>query len=144
MQYKILDRYLVPIIGATDRKVKQTKSLTVWAKKFFFSEPSLTSIPTSPFSFSEACQRGNDHVTLSSAVAFPALSSSEAFPSLGSSYSTPSNSSGAYVSKQQSVDIRQNFDDPATVHNTTPGKGKKKKKKAKNLVLFSTGGSRGY
>jgi hypothetical protein len=92
------------------------------------SQPSSTSIPTSSFSFSQAARRGNDHVTLSSAEAFPALSSSSAFPSLGSTRSQPS--SGSYLAPKP-----QNEENQPIV---------KKKKKGKKLVLFSTGGARGY
>jgi hypothetical protein len=92
------------------------------------SQPSSTSIPTSSFSFSQAARRGNDHGTLSSAEAFPALSSSSAFPSLGSSRSQPS--SGSYLTSKPQIEENQ----PIV----------KKKKKVKNLVLFSTGGARGY
>jgi len=136
-----------PLPGPNNRSNRQdgeaNENNDSLSQEIVSSEPSLTPIPTSSFSFSEACRRGNDHVTLSSAVALPALSSSEAFPSLGSSCSKLSSSRGPYLSKQQIEEIPQTLDDPATVHNT-PGKGKKKKKKAKNLVLFSTGGSRGY
>jgi hypothetical protein len=93
------------------------------------SQPFSTSIPTSSFSFSQALRSGNDHVTLSSAEAFPALSSSAAFPSLGSSSSKPSSGSYLLSSKPQ---IEEN--QPIV----------KKKKKGKKLVLFSTGGARGY
>lgn len=97
----------------------------------------LSAVPSTPaslpsISFSEACRRGHDPATMHPADAFPSLgsSSAEAFPALGSSSTT----SPLEIDKK-----------PASAHVTAsaPIDGKKKKKGQK-LVLFSTGGQRGF
>ena len=91
--------------------------------------------PSSSFSFSQAAQRAN------AIEEFPALSSSEAFPTLGSQ-PTPAPSrrggSATWQSGRSSTKMAS-----SEVAGGSPG-GKKKKKKGQKLVLFSTGGARGY
>ena len=122
-----------------------------------------SSPPSSSFSFSQAAQRGSSAANNFSAAAeaFPALSSSAAFPTLGGSSSASasasasapashaSGSSSSWRSESSTVAAKlaaKNAPsvDPATTVHGTPGGSKKKKKKVKNLVLFSTGGARGY
>ena len=120
-----------------------------------------SSPPSSSFSFSQAAQRGSSAANNFSAAAeaFPALSPSAAFPTLGgsSSASAPapapashaSGSSSSWRSESSTVAAKlaaKNAPsvDPATTVHGTPGGSKKKKKKVKNLVLFSTRGARGY
>lgn len=94
-----------------------------------------------PISFSEACRRGHDSATIIlSDNAFPSLggpssssSRSEAFPALGSSGSTTNPSE---VDKKPSGAV--------LMASNAPSGGKKTKKKGQKLVLFSTGGQRGY
>ncbi len=90
--------------------------------------------PPPSFSFSQAAQRA------SAIEAFPALASSEAFPTLGSQpTSAPSRRGGSstWSSKTSSAKMGSS----AAGSNAS---GKKKKKKGEKLVLFSTGGARGY
>ncbi|KAG7362997.1 zinc finger C3HC4 type domain containing protein [Nitzschia inconspicua] len=103
------------------------------------SEPQANSqAPLNPelgISFSDALRRGNDSITISSTEAFPALGSlAESFPALGGS-----------LAHQPTVEK------PATIHTIlAPSSvsalpvGKKKKKKGQQVVLFSTGGARGF
>jgi len=95
---------------------------------------------SSSFSFSQAAQRARD------AEAFPTLSSSEAFPTLGSRPSpapTPRGGSSTWRSGKSSANLVASVTVAPGMAAGAPG-GKKKKKKAQTLVLFSTGGARGY
>eukprot|EP00531_Pseudo-nitzschia_arenysensis_P002916 CAMPEP_0116148456 /NCGR_PEP_ID=MMETSP0329-20121206/18380_1 /TAXON_ID=697910 /ORGANISM="Pseudo-nitzschia arenysensis, Strain B593" /LENGTH=288 /DNA_ID=CAMNT_0003644617 /DNA_START=88 /DNA_END=954 /DNA_ORIENTATION=- len=89
------------------------------------------------FSFSQAAQRAN------AVEAFPTLSSSEAFPTLGSeqpSVSSRRGGSSSWKSKSSSAKVGSSI----TVGSGSYASGNKKKKKGEKLVLFSTGGARGY
>jgi hypothetical protein len=92
---------------------------------------------SSSFSFSQAAQRA------SAAEAFPALASSEAFPTLGSRPSPAPTPWGGRRSGKSSAKIVASVTVAPEMALGVPG-GKKKKKKAQKLVLFSTGGARGY
>eukprot|EP00536_Pseudo-nitzschia_multiseries_P018144 jgi/Psemu1/54304/gm1.54304_g len=102
-----------------------------------------TPASSSSFSFSQAAQRGSA-AGLSSAEAFPELSSSRAFPTLGSP--TPAASRGPSATTWGSGSSAKMLAPSKEPPNASgaPGGGKKKKKKGQKLVLFSTGGSRGY
>ena len=90
---------------------------------------------SSSFSFSQAAQRAN------AAEAFPVLVSSEAFPTLGAQpTSAPSRRGGSSTWRSEASSAKMGS---STVAGVNPG-GKKKKKKGQKLVLFSTGGARGY
>lgn len=92
---------------------------------------------TPSFSFSQAAQRAN------TVEAFPALSSSEAFPTLGSQpTSIPSRRGGSSTWKSKSSSAK--VGSSTTVSTGSNASGKTKKKKGEKLVLFSTGGARGY
>jgi hypothetical protein len=96
--------------------------------------------PSSLFSFSEAAQRAN------TIEEFPALSSSEAFPTLGSLPSPapkPRSGSSGWRSESSSSKMVASAAVDHGVAGVSPA-GKKKKKKGQKLVLFSTGGARGY
>mmetsp|Transcript_14180 Transcript_14180/g.31790 ORF Transcript_14180/g.31790 Transcript_14180/m.31790 type:complete len:264 (-) Transcript_14180:140-931(-) len=96
-----------------------------------------TTSPSSPsVSFSQAARRASAADALA-ADSFPALSSSTAFPSLRSrpSAPTPPAQGGSTWGSVASA--------PKLIPSAPPGNGKKKKK-AQKLVLFSTGGARGY
>jgi Zinc finger, C3HC4 type (RING finger) len=91
-------------------------------------------VPGAPseISFSAALRRGHDPITIASPEAFPALGSpSEPFPALGGASIPPP------------------VEKPASSRPSFPGAsavpvGKKKKKKGQQVVLFSTGGARGF
>ena len=105
-------------------------------------DDSLSQPPSSSsFSFSQAAQRARD------AEAFPTLSSSEAFPTLGSRPSPaptlPRDGSSTWRSGKASAKIVASATVAPGMAAGNPG-GKKKKKRAQKLVLFSTGGARGY
>jgi len=100
--------------------------------------PSLSS--SSFFSFSQAAQRGSA-AAVAASEAFPQLSSSRAFPTLGSSSSPALAPRGGSTTTTWGSGLSSIQSGKAT---GTPSGGKKKKKKGQKLVLFSTGGSRGY
>jgi len=115
-----------PALSASNSRESETSNPTI---RQTTTTPS--SNQTSTISFSDALRRGHDSITISSTDAFPALGSpSEAFPALGTSGSKPTGEKKPAVS---AVNVTQ-----------APGGGGKKKKKGQKLVLFSTGGARGY
>jgi hypothetical protein len=93
------------------------------------TQPTIAPAAQAGISFSAALRRGHDSITISSTEAFPALGSADSFPALGNS-AMPRPT----VEKKPSV----------ASQNPTAVVGGKQKKKGQKLVLFSTGGARGF